>query len=236
MLLGMSSTLTTLVSFVLSLDHTLAQWVATYGAWALGLVALVVFAETGLVVTPFLPGDSLLFLTGTVVAGSSLNVQMAVVVLTVAAVLGDALNFTIGRHAAPLVLRLLHGRWLHQSHLDATHRYFERFGGSTIVIARFVPIVRTLAPFLAGAGEMAYGRFAAFNLVGGVVWVATLVYAGALLGARSFVREHLTLISTGIVLVSLLPVTIAGMRARLAQRRTSRRVEPPPSQRSSLFR
>lgn len=131
----------------LSLDQTLTQWVAAYGAWALALVALIVFAETGLVVAPFLPGDSLLFLTGAVFAAASLNVHVAVLVLTIAAILGDALNFTVGRHAAPFVLRHLRGRWLRQAHLDATHRYFERFGGATVVIARFVPVIRTLAPF-----------------------------------------------------------------------------------------
>ena len=145
--------LTTLTFSALSLDQTLAQWVAAYGAWALAAVAIVIFAETGLVVAPFLPGDSLLFLTGTVVAANGLNVHVTVLVLTLAAVLGDALNFAIGRRAAPMVIARLRGRWLRQSHLDATHRYFDRFGSSTVVIARFVPVVRTLAPFLAGAGS-----------------------------------------------------------------------------------
>jgi membrane-associated protein len=210
--------LTTLVSFILSLDETLAQLLATHGAWALGLVALVIFAETGLVVVPFLPGDSLLFLAGTVIAASSLNVHVAVLALITAAALGGAVNFMIGRHAAHLLLRLLRGRWLRQSHLDATHAYFERFGASTIVIARFVPIVRTIAPFLAGAGEMSYGRFAAFNLIGATTWVALLVYAGAFLGSRPFVREHLSLIMAGIVIVSLLPMAFAGLRAARARR------------------
>ncbi len=155
----------------LSLDQTLAQWVAAYGAWALAAVAVVIFAETGLVVAPFLPGDSLLFLTGTVVAANGLNVHVTVLVLTLAAVLGDALNFAIGRRAAPMVIARLRGRWLRQSHLDATHRYFDRFGSSTVVIARFVPVVRTLAPFLASAGKMPYLRFAMFNVAGAVLWV-----------------------------------------------------------------
>jgi len=210
--------LTTLVSSLLSLDETLAQLIATHGAWALALVALVIFAETGLVVVPFLPGDSLLFLAGTVIAASSLNVHLAVLVLIIAAALGGVVNFMVGRHAAPLVMRLLRGRLLRQSHLDATHAYFERFGASTIVIARFVPIVRTIAPFLAGAGEMAYGRFAAFNVIGAALWVALLVYAGAFLGSQPFVREHLSLIMAGIVIVSLLPMAFAGLRAALARR------------------
>lgn len=214
--------LTTLAFSVLSLDQTLAHWVAAYGAWALAAVAVVIFAETGLVVAPFLPGDSLLFLTGTVVAANGLNVHVTVLVLTLAAVLGDALNFAIGRRAAPMVIARLRGRWLRQSHLDATHRYFERFGSSTVVIARFVPVVRTLAPFLAGAGSMPYLRFAMFNVAGAVLWVALLVYAGAFLGAQALVRDHLSAITMAIVALSMLPILVAGTRALLARRAMAR--------------
>lgn len=210
--------LTTLAFSALSLDQTLAQWVAAYGAWALAAVAVVIFAETGLVVAPFLPGDSLLFLTGTVVAANGLNAHVAVLVLTCAAILGDALNFAIGRRAAPLVIARLRGRWLRQSHLDATHRYFERFGSSTVVIARFVPVVRTLAPFLAGAGRMPYLRFAMFNVTGAVLWVALLVYAGAFLGAQALVRDHLSAITMAIVVLSMLPILVTCTRALLARR------------------
>lgn len=214
-----------------SLDQTLTLWVVAYGAWALALVALIVFAETGFVVAPFLPGDSLLFLTGAVVASASLNVHAAVLVLIVAAVLGDALNFMVGRHAAPYLLRRLRGRWLRQAHLDATQRYFERFGGATIVIARFVPVIRTLAPFLAGAGAMAYARFALFNVAGAFVWVATLVYAGAYLGSQPFVRQHLSGFTLGIVIVSVMPVALSGLRSWRARRMAHavRRTEPDRS-------
>lgn len=205
--------LTTLAFSALSLDQTLAQWVAAYGAWALAAVAVVIFAETGLVVAPFLPGDSLLFLTGTVVAANGLNVHVTVLVLTWAAVLGDALNFAIGRRAAPMVIARLRGRWLRQSHLDATHRYFERFGSSTVVIARFVPVVRTLAPFLAGAGCMPYLRFAMFNVAGAVLWVALLVYGGAFLGAHALVREHLSAVTMAIVGLSMLPIVVIARRS-----------------------
>ena len=214
--------LTTLTFSALSLDQTLAQWVAAYGAWALAAVAIVIFAETGLVVAPFLPGDSLLFLTGTVVAANGLNVHATVIVLTLAAILGDALNFAIGRRAAPMVIARLRGRWLRQSHLDATHRYFDRFGSSTVVIARFVPVVRTLAPFLAGAGSMPYLRFAMFNVAGAVLWVALLVYAGAFLGAQALVRDHLSAITMGIVALSMLPILVTGKRALLARRAMAR--------------
>lgn len=199
---------------VLSLDTTLAHWVSLYGPQTLWLVAAVIFAETGLVVAPFLPGDSLLFLTGTIAATAGLNVHYAVAILIAAAVLGDALNFGVGRHAAPFVTRKLGGRWLRQSHLDATHRYFARYGASTIVLARFIPIIRTLAPFLAGAGTMPFRRFAAFNVLGAVIWVAVLVYAGAFFGELPFVKEHLSLITLTIVLVSILPAVATALRAR----------------------
>jgi membrane-associated protein len=205
--------LSTLALSAASLDQTLTQWVAAYGAWALAIVAAIIFAETGLVIAPFLPGDSLLFLTGTVVAASGLDVHATVFALTLAAIAGDALNFAVGRRAAPAVVARLKGRWLRQSHLDATHRYFERFGGSTIVVARFVPIVRTLAPFLAGAGSMTYRRFALFNVAGAFAWVALLVYAGAFLGAQPFVREHLSTVTMGIVLLSVLPMAATALRA-----------------------
>ena len=213
--------LTTLAFSTLSIDQTLTQWVAAYGAWALAAVAVVIFAETGLVVAPFLPGDSLLFLTGTVVAANGLNVHLTVLALTLAAILGDALNFAVGRRAAPLVIARLRGRWLRQSHLDATHRYFERFGSSTVVIARFIPVVRTLAPFLAGAGSMPYLRFAMFNVAGAVLWVALLVYAGAFLGGLALVRDHLSAITMTIVALSMLPVLVTGTRALRANRATA---------------
>jgi membrane-associated protein len=195
------------------LEQTLLQWIALYGPWALALVAAIVFAETGLVVTPFLPGDSLLFLTGTAIAAAGYSVHAAVLVLIIAAVVGNTVNFTIGRTAAHWLLPRLHGRWLRPSHLDMTHAYFERWGGATIVVSRFVPIVRTIAPFLAGAGDMPVRRFLAFNLLGGVLWVATFVYAGALLGSQPFVRKHLGLLAVGIVVLSLLPVAWAALKA-----------------------
>lgn len=213
--------LTTLAFSTLSLDQTLTQWVAAYGAWTLAAVAVVIFAETGLVIAPFLPGDSLLFLTGTIVAANGLNVHATVLVLTVAAILGDALNFTIGRRAAPMVVARLRGRWLRQSHLDATHRYFERFGASTVVIARFIPVVRTLAPFLAGAGSMPYLSFAMLNVAGAVLWVALLAYAGAFLGGLALVRDHLSAITMTIVALSMLPVLVTGTRALRANRATA---------------
>jgi membrane-associated protein len=211
--------LSELATLVLSLDTTLAHWVSLYGPHVLWLIAAVILAETGLVVAPFLPGDSLLFLTGTIAATAGLNVRLAVAVLIAAAVLGDAVNFSVGRYAAPFVMRKLGGRWLRQSHLDATNRYFARYGAATIALARFVPFVRTLAPFLAGAGKMPYKRFAAFNLLGAAVWVGALVYAGVFFGGLPFVKERLSLITLGIVLVSVLPAVVTALQARTSNAR-----------------
>ncbi|MDQ2778621.1 MAG: VTT domain-containing protein [Pseudomonadota bacterium] len=216
---------TTIAFSATSLGGLLDQWVLSYGVWALALVALLIFLETGLVVLPFLPGDSLLFITGTVIAAHAIPVYGVVLVLAAAAVAGDALNFTIGRHAAPCVLSRLRGRWLRQAHLDATHRYFDRYGAATIVVARFVPIVRTLAPFLAGAGEMSYGRFAVFNVTGAVLWVGMLLYAGAWLGHQPFVKTHLSAITLGIVALSVLPMAVTALRRYRAERRRSARGE-----------
>jgi membrane-associated protein len=200
------------------LEQTLAQWIALYGPWALALVAAIVFAETGFVVTPFLPGDSLLFLTGTAIAAAGYSVHAAVVVLIAAAILGNSLNFAIGRTAAHWLLPRLHGRWLRPAHIEMTHAYFERWGGATIVVSRFVPIVRTIAPFLAGAGDMAVRRFTLFNVVGGVAWVVLFVYAGALLGSLPVVRQHLGWLALAIIVLSLLPIVFGALKARRAAR------------------
>ena len=200
------------------LEQTLSQWVGMYGHWALALVAAIVFAETGFVVTPFLPGDSLLFLTGATIAAAGFSVHGAVVVLVIAAIAGNTVNFIVGRSAAHWLLPRLQGRWLRPSHLDMTRAYFARWGGATIVVSRFVPIVRTIAPFLAGAGDMPARRFALYNVTGGGLWVTLFVYAGALLGSHPLVRKHLGLLAIGIVVLSVLPVVWGAFRARRAAR------------------
>lgn len=210
--------ITTLLS-ASTLNGTLLHWVGAYGPWALGLVALIVFAETGLVVAPFLPGDSLLFLTGTVATATGLNVHAAVAVLALAAIAGDALNFTIGRQASSWFVGRRGARWIKRSHLQTTQAYFDRWGGATIMVARFVPVVRTIAPFLAGAGQMRLGRFAAYNILGGIAWVASLVYAGAFLGSLPIVRDHLQLFTMGIVVTSVTPLLATALRSWLIRRR-----------------
>jgi len=209
--------LTTLLASLLALDETLAQFALAYGPWLYVLLFVVIFAETGLVVFPFLPGDSLLFVAGTVVAVAGLNVHFLVLALALAAILGDSVNYAIGRTIGPKVYSRPDSRWIRQEHLRRTQDFYDRYGGVTIVIGRFVPIVRTFAPFLAGVAQMAYPRFLSYNIVGGVLWIASLVYAGYLFGNIPWVRNNLTFIVVGIVAVSLMPVAWTFLRERRAR-------------------
>jgi len=206
-------TLTGLVQAVLALDETLARFAAAYGPWLYALLFAIIFAETGLVVMPFLPGDSLLFVAGTVVAGSAgaLSVHLLVALLIVAAVLGDSVNYAIGHWIGPRVFEHDH-RWIHREHLHKTQAFYDRYGAVTIIIGRFVPIVRTFAPFLAGVAGMAYARFLAYNIIGGVLWISSLVYAGYLFGNIPWVKSNLTLIVVLIVIVSVLPAAVTFLR------------------------
>ncbi len=215
--------ITTLIYSLLALDETLANLAAQH-AWLLfAVLFIVIFAETGLVVFPLLPGDSLLFLSGTVAAASGISVHLMVLVLFVAAVLGDSVNYGIGRYIGPKAFSrpqdTFLGRWLKPAYMDRTHRFYEKHGGFTIVIGRFVPIVRTFAPFLAGVGAMAYHTFLSYNLIGAALWVSSLVYAGYLFGNIPWVKDNLAFIVFGIVLVSLLPMVVAWIREKLANRK-----------------
>ena len=214
-----------LVAAVLALDQTLERLALEYGPWLYALLFAVVFAETGLVVTPFLPGDSLLFVAGAVaagVAGAGLDVHVLVGVLIAAAILGDSVNYAIGRWIGPKVFEH-ESRWIKREYLTQTQSFYDRYGAVTIIIGRFVPIVRTFAPFLAGVAALRYPRFLAYNVAGGILWVASLVYAGYLFGNLPWVREHLTLIVVVIVVVSLIPAVATFMRERRA-RVTAKRV------------
>lgn len=197
--------LTTIFYSLLALDQTLAQLAAQYGPWLYALLFVVIFAETGVVVFPFLPGDSILFISGTVAATAGLDVHVLVLVLTVAAILGDTVNYSVGHYIGPKVFDRPDSRWFKQAHLRRTQEFYDKYGGVTIIIGRFVPIVRTFAPFLAGVAGMTYRRFLSFNVVGAVAWIVSLVYAGYLFGNIPWVKDHLTLIVVGIVAVSLLP-------------------------------
>jgi membrane-associated protein len=211
--------LTTLLYSLLALDQTLAQLALEYGHWLYGLLFLVIFAETGLVVFPFLPGDSILFISGTIAASADLDVHLLVAILVCAAILGDTVNYSVGHYIGPKVFERPDSRWFRQSHLRRTQEFYERYGGVTIIIGRFVPIIRTFAPFLAGVAGMSYRRFLSFNVIGAVAWITSLVYAGYLFGNIPWVKEHLTLIVLSIVVVSLIPAVTTFVK----EHRTSRR-------------
>ena len=206
--------LKTAVDFVLHLDTHLVDLVQTYGVWVYGLLFLVIFMETGVVFTPFLPGDSLLFAAGVVAAKGGLNPHVLFGLLAVAAVLGDTSNYWIGKLFGNYLIRT--GR-VKRAYIDRTHAFFERYGGKTIIIARFVPIVRTFAPFVAGVGAMTYGRFLLYNVVGGVAWVLLLVYGGYLFANSPVVKEHFSLMILAIIIVSIMPVVIEYLRHRRAR-------------------
>lgn len=206
------------VEVVLHLDRHLDLVIRTYGSWAYALLFLIIFAETGLVVTPILPGDSLLFAAGAIASRGSLDVRILAALLVVAAVAGDAANYWIGR---TLGNRLVGGRkvrLIKQEHLDRTHQFYERHGSKTIILARFVPIVRTFAPFVAGLGQMTYRRFAAYNVAGGLAWIILFVLGGYYFGNLPVVQHNFGLVIIGIIVVSVLPMAVAFWRERSAAR------------------
>ncbi len=196
---------TTLFYSLLALDQSVAGLAAQYGHWLYALLFLIIFAETGLVVFPFLPGDSILFIAGTVVATADLNIHVLVGLLILAAVLGDSVNYSVGHYIGPKAFQRPDSRWFKQAHLRRTQAFYDKYGGVTIIIGRFVPIVRTFAPFLAGVAGMRYQRFLAFNVMGAVAWIASLVYSGYLFGNIPWVKQNLSLIVIAIVVISLIP-------------------------------
>ncbi len=210
--------LTTLIYSLLALDQTLAELAAQHATLMFAALFIVIFAETGLVIFPLLPGDSLLFVAGTVVASSGSDIHLLVLTLSVAAVLGDSVNYGVGHYIGPKAFnrpqetRL--GRWLRPEYLDRTHRFYEKYGGFTIIIGRFVPIVRTFAPFLAGVGAMNYSKFLSFNVIGAAAWVGSLAYAGYLFGNIPWIKNNLAWIVVGIVFISLLPMAVQFLKER----------------------
>jgi membrane-associated protein len=206
---------TQFLDYFLHLDVYLTEAVERFGPWTYGLLFLIIFCETGLVVTPLLPGDSLLFAAGALAALAELNPFLLFLLLSVAAILGDQVNYHAGKYFGARIFKP-DARILKTEHLERTHRFYERHGPKTIVIARFVPIVRTFAPFVAGMGSMSYRRFVAYNVSGGVLWVGSCVLAGYLFGNIPVVRENFTLVILGIIFVSLLPAIIGMINARNA--------------------
>jgi membrane-associated protein len=208
-----------LIDLFLHLDTHLTQFVATYGGWVYAGLFAIVFAETGLVITPFLPGDSLLFAAGALAAAGGLNVWMVIGLLTVAAVLGDAVNYAAGKAIGPRIFNATDttSRWhrlLNREHLEQTHAFFEKYGGKAVVLGRFVPIVRTFVPFVAGAGAMTYATFFFYNVAGGLFWVGVCTLAGYAFGNVPIVQRNFSLFALGIVFVSVIPIGIEMLRNR----------------------
>ena len=203
-----------LLDILLHLDRHLDTIIQQYGVWTYLILFLIIFCETGLVVTPILPGDSLLFAVGTFAARGALDLGLVLLLLSVAAVAGDTVNYAIGYRVGPQIFRKEGVRFLNREYLDRTHRFYERHGAKTIVIARFVPIIRTFAPFVAGVGRMSYARFVTYNVAGGVGWIAALVLGGYLFGNIPVVRQNFTLVIFAIIVLSILPGVIEFLRQR----------------------
>lgn len=206
------------------LDRHLDLIIRNYGTWTYTILFVIIFCETGLVVTPFLPGDSLLFAVGTFAALGSLDLTWLAVFLSVAAIAGDTVNYWIGNVAGPRVFTREKSRLLNKEHLERTHRFYEKYGGKTIILARFVPIIRTFAPFVAGIGHMTYSRFVAFNIIGGVAWVLFFILSGYFFGNIPFIKRNFTLVILAIIVISVLPGIIEFLRE---QRQRSSEIKRP---------
>ena len=203
-----------LIDFVLHMDRYLGQIVTDTGMWTYIILFVVIFIETGLVVTPFLPGDSILFAAGALIAAQGvLDIKLLYILMVLAAVAGDTANYWIGHYIGP---RVFHekSRFLKKEYLDRTHAFYEKHGGKTIFFARFIPIIRTFAPFVAGVGRMTYGHFISYNVIGGILWPALFLFGGYYFGNITFIKEHFSLVVIAIVLISLLPAVIEVLRNR----------------------
>jgi membrane-associated protein len=202
-----------LIELFVHLDKHLNGILAQYGTWTYLILFGIIFCETGLVVTPFLPGDSLLFATGALTAGGPLNIWLLFVLLAIAAILGDTVNYWIGAYIGPKAFTSK-SRFLKREYLERTHRFYEKHGGKTIILARFIPIIRTFAPFVAGVGSMSYARFLSYNIVGGIAWIAIFLFAGYFFGNLPAVKHNFSLVILGIIVVSIVPGVIEFWRSR----------------------
>jgi membrane-associated protein len=212
---------------LLHLDKYIDLLIRDYGMWTYLIFFVIVFCETGLVVTPFLPGDSLLFVAGTFAALGSLNLTWLLVLLTIAAILGDTINYWIGNYIGPKVFQMQNSRVFRKEYLDRTHQFYEKYGPITIVIGRFIPIIRTFAPFLAGVGSMTYGKFLVYNVVGGILWIASFTLGGYFFGNLPFVKKNFTAVIIAIIIISVMPTVIEYVRQR--RQAKAARTSPIPS-------
>jgi len=206
--------ITNFIDIILNLDEHLKALVSRYGTFSYAILFAIIFCETGLVVTPFLPGDSLLFAVGALASDGTLDVYTVAMLLMLAAIIGDSTNYWIGYFVGPKVFRSESSRWLNRAHLDRTHKFYEKYGVKTVVIARFMPIVRTFAPFVAGIGRMNYLRFLTFSVLGSILWIGSFVTAGYLFGNIPVVKDNFTLVVLAIIIISILPAVIEAVRAR----------------------
>lgn len=208
-----------IIDFILHAEDHLREFIAAYGPLVYALLFAIVFCETGLVVTPFLPGDSLLFAVGALAAQGLMDCRIVAPLLLVAAILGDAVNYAIGKWMGPKVFHSETNRLLRRDYLLKAHAFYERYGGRAIILARFVPIIRTFAPFVAGVGSMTYRKFFAYNVIGAVLWVGLFVGGGFLFGNLPFVRDNMKIVILGIIVVSVLPIVWEFVKARLDARK-----------------
>ncbi len=204
--------------FVFHLDTHLGYILENLGVWSYLVFFAIIFCETGLVVTPFLPGDSLVFALGTFAAAGSLNLGWLFVVLCAAAVLGDSANYAVGKYLGSLILKRQGAWFLKKEHIDRTHRFYEKYGAKTIVLARFVPIVRTFAPFVAGVGDMRYLRFFSYNVVGGVLWISLFLLVGFFFGNIPLVKKNFTMVILAIIIISILPAVVEVLKEKCRQK------------------
>lgn len=202
------------IKILLHLDKSLSTVIQNYGIWTNLILFIIVFCETGLVVTPFLPGDSLLFAAGTFAAGGTLEVRWLLILLTTAAVVGDTVNYSIGHFVGPKVFYKENVRFLNKKYLERAHEFYEKYGGKAIILARFIPIIRTFVPFVAGIGQMSYLRFFSFNVIGGIAWVVLFICAGYFFGNIPIVKQNFTLVIYIIIFISILPGIIEFIRNR----------------------
>ena len=205
-----------IIDFILHIDQHLTELAAQYGVWIYGILFLIIFCETGLVVMPLLPGDSLLFAAGSIAAIGKMNIHLMVVLLIIAAILGDAVNFMIGKFFGEKLFANPNSKIFKQSHLQKTQQFYAKHGGKTIILARFIPIVRTFAPFVAGMGHMTYHHFLAYNVIGGVLWVTIVSYLGYFFGNLPIVKDNLSLVLVAIIVLSILPGIVEIIRHKRA--------------------
>jgi membrane-associated protein len=212
--------ITFFIDFFLKLDENLGAIITQFGPWTYVILFLIIFAETGLVITPFLPGDSLLFAVGAFAAAGALNVYWVVILLLAAAIIGDSVNYSIGNYIGPRVFSEK-VRFLKKEYLERTHEFYEKHGGKTIILARFIPIIRTFAPFVAGVGSMTYGKFISFNVIGALIWVPLFTFGGFFFGNLPFVKRNFEIVILAIIIISVVPAVIEIIKERRQTRNVS---------------